>query len=373
MQKHVIRFIRQCAILCFGLLVVVMPAEKAFAAPTMKNGMPDLAPLVEKTAPAVVLIVNAVDVEPERKPESFGEFVDRIFGGKKEEKQLVLPEEIEKRRAGTGSGFLISPDGYILSNQHVVAGADELLVKMRDGRVFKAKVLGADQMTDVALLKINGGNHLPYLKMGKSANVKAGQWVMAIGSPRGLEDSISFGIVSNVSRDDGTYLHKIQMDAAVNPGNSGGAAINLNGEVIGINSSIITTTGGFMGISLAIPIDEALKVADQLKKHGKVIRGRLGIDVIPLNGKLAKQSGLPFTHGVRIVGVDKGFPAEKADIRKDDIILRFNDQILYRPIELARLIGESMPGTTARLLVWRDGREINVPVMVASNIENGTR
>lgn len=373
MRKNVIYLIRQFGLVWFSLFILAIPVRKAFCAPAMMNGMPDLAPLVEKTAPAVVFIVRAVNVEQKRKPESFGEFVGRIFGEEKKEKRPVLPEEIEKRRDGTGSGFIITSDGYILTNQHVVSGTDGLLVKMRDGRVFSAKVLGADEETDVALLKINSSRPLPYLKMGKSADVKAGQWVMAIGSPKGMEDSVSFGIVSNAARDDGDYLHKIQMDVAVNPGNSGGAAINMNGEVIGINSSIFTNTGSFMGISFAIPIDDALKVADQLRKNGRVTRGYIGIGMVPVNGKMAKQAGLPFTHGLQVVETRKGFSAEKAGIKVNDILLRFNNQILYRPIELIRLVGESTLGTMVNLLVWRDGREIKVPVMITSSLENGLK
>ena len=354
----------------FGLFILAIPADKAFCAPAMMNGMPDLVPLVEKAAPAVVLIAVAVNVDQERKPESFGEFVGRIFGGKKEEKQTFFPEEIEKRQAGTGSGFLITPDGYILTNQHVVSGADELLVKMRNGRTFKAKVLGADQVTDVALLKINGGKNLPYLKMGKSANVKAGQWVMAIGSPRGFEDSVSLGIVSNVARDLGRYLHDIQMDVAVNPGNSGGPAINMAGEVIGINSAIYSETGLFAGISLAIPIDDALKVAEQLKKNGRVSRGYIGVGVDTVTGKMAKWAGLPYTQGVLVREVRKGFSAEKAGIEVNDIILQFNDSKLRRSIDLVRFVGKSEQGTIAHLLVWRKGRKINIPVMISSDIEN---
>ena len=373
MQKNIIHFVGQFALAWIGFFILAIPCGNVFAAPVTINALPDLTPLVEKTAPAVVLIVNAVNVEEERKPVSFGEFVNRIFGGKKEDPQPTSPEEIEKRRAGTGSGFLVSPDGYILTNQHVVAGADALLVKMKDGRLFEAKVLGADQMTDVALLKINSRKSLPYLKLGKSANVKAGQWVLVIGSPRGLEDSVSFGLVSNAARDYGGYLHYIQMDAAVNPGNSGGAAINLNGEVIGINSAIISDTGNFSGISLAIPIDEAVKVANELKKNGRVTRGHIGITMTAVNGKVAKWAHLSYTHGILVVDVEKGLPAEKAGIRADDIILRFNDHNLYRPIELVRLIGESVPGTMVRLLVWRDGREFNVPVMITSNVEGGLK
>ena len=369
LQMNLFHFVRQFARVCFGLSIIALSAGNVFAAPVTANGMPDLTPLVEKTAPAVVLIVNAVNVEQDRKQESFGEFVNRIFAGKKETRSEV-PEEIEKRGASTGSGFLISPDGYILSNQHVVADADELLVKMRDGRVFKAKVLGADEMTDVALLKINGGNHLPYLKMGRSADVRAGQWVMAIGSPKGLEDSVSFGIVSNAARDNGQYLHSIQMDAAVNHGNSGGAAINLKGEVIGINSAIITTTGGFMGISLAIPIDDALKVAEQLKKNGRVTRGYIGVGVDTVTGKMAKWAGLPYTQGVLVRDVRKGFSAEKAGIEVNDIILQFNDSKLCRAIDLVRFVGKSEQGTIAHLLVWREGRKINIPVMISSDTEN---
>lgn len=370
MQKNVIHFIRHLAAIWLGLFIVMLPAQNILAAPAMVNGLPDLTKLVEKTAPAVVLIVMAANVEKEQKPESFGDFVNRIFGGEKKEKQRAIPEEIEKRKMGTGSGFLVSPDGYILTNQHVVDGMDALLIKMRNGQVFEAKVLGADQLSDVALLKIDSSSNFPYLKMGRSADVKAGQWVVAIGSPRGLEDSVSFGIVSNTSRDISLYYPSIQMDAAVNPGNSGGPAINMAGEVIGINSAIEPSAHHFAGISYAIPIDGALKVANDLGKYGKVKRGIIGIDIAKVDGKLAKHVGLSYTHGLQVVGVAKGSSAEKAGIKAKDILLRFNNRVLHYPLELVRLVGDSTAGTKAHFLVWREGREIDVPVMIATNIES---
>ena len=193
---------------------------------------------------------------------------------------------------------------------------------------------------------------------------------MAIGSPRGFEDSVSLGIVSNVARDLGRYLHDIQMDVAVNPGNSGGPAINMAGEVIGINSAIYSETGLFAGISLAIPIDDALEVAEQLKKNGRVSRGYIGVGVDTVTGKMAKWAGLPYTQGVLVREVRKGFSAEKAGIEVNDIILQFNDSKLRRAIDLVRFVGKSERGTIAQLLVWREGRKINIPVMISSDIEN---
>lgn len=333
--------------------------------------MPDLTPLVEKTSPAVVFIMNKVNIEEQRRPESFQEFVYRVFGAKKDQKREASSRQKEKMLASGGSGFIISPDGYILTNQHVVEGADELVVKLKDNRIFRATLLGADKTTDVALLKISSSRDLPYLKMGKSANVKAGQWVVAIGSPHFMEDSVSFGVVSNKSRERGQYLPFIQMDVAVNHGNSGGPAINMAGEVIGINSRIVTDTGNFAGISLAIPIDDALKIANELKMNGSVTRGYIGIFTSVMDTRLAKSMHFSYPNGIFVDDIVKGAPAEKAGIKPRDIIIRFNNQLVYHPLELIRLIGESKPGTITHLHIWRSERELTVSVVIAKKMMNG--
>ncbi len=369
MQKNVTRFIRHFVLTWIGFFILI-PFGNIFAAPVTSGGLPDLAPLVEKTTPAVVFIMNTVNLEEKKRPESFQEFISRIFGAKQDEKQADVSKAPEKVLASGGSGFIISPDGYILTNQHVVAGADELVVKMKDGRYFPAKLLGADKTTDVALLKISSKRVLPYLKMGKSSDVKAGQWVMAIGSPLFMEDSVSFGVVSNKSRERGEYLPFIQMDVAVNHGNSGGPAINMAGEVIGINSQIVSETGGFAGISLAIPIDDALKIAGELKKNGRVTRGYIGINTWAMDKQLSESMHFSHAYGVFISGVVKGTPADKAGLKPNDIILQFDNRKVSHPLELIRLTGESKPGTIKRLIVWRNGREFNVPIVIAKKIIN---
>ncbi len=374
LQMNLFHFVRQFARVCFGLSIMVLSAGNVFSAPVAANGMPDLTPLVEKTSPAVVFIMNNVNVQPRRKPESFLEFVSRVFGAENDRKGKTLPdEEKEKILASGGSGFIISPDGYILTNQHVVEGADELVVKLKDNRYFKARLLGADKTTDVALLKISSRSDLPYLKMGKSANVKAGQWVVAIGSPRFMEDSVSFGVVSNKSRDRGEYLPFIQMDVAVNPGNSGGPAINMAGEVIGINTRIVSKSGGFAGISLAIPIDDALKIAKELKMSGSVTRGYIGMTTSAMDTRLAKSMHFAYPNGVFVDGIKKGTPAERAGIEPRDIILQFNSHPVYHPLELIRLTGDSKPGEIVHLRIWRSGREFTVPVVIAKKMMNGAK
>lgn len=371
LQMNLFHFVRQCARVCLGLSIVALSVGNVFAAPVTANGMPDLTPLVEKTSPAVVFIMNNVDVKEQKKPESFPEFVSRVFGAKKDQKQEVSSGEKEKILASGGSGFIISPDGYILTNQHVVEGADELMVKLKDNRIFRARLLGADKTTDVALLKISSKRDLPYLKMGKSANVKAGQWVVAIGSPLFMQDSVSFGVVSNKSRERGQYLPFIQMDVAVNHGNSGGPAINMAGEVIGINSRIVTETGGFAGISLAIPIDDVLKIANELKLNGSVTRGYIGITTSAMDTRLAKSMHFSYPNGIFVDDIVKGAPAEKAGMKPQDIILQFNSHSVYHPLELIRLIGESKPGEIAHLQIWRSGREFTIPVVIAKKMTNG--
>lgn len=263
-----------------------------------------------------------------------------------------------------GSGFIITADGYILTNHHVIDNADEVFVRLTDNREFKAKIIGSDKRTDVALLKIEGKN-LPVLKTGNSANIKVGEWVLAIGSPFALENTVTAGIISAKARDTGDYLPLIQTDVAVNPGNSGGPLINMAGEAIGINSQIYSRSGGYMGISFAIPIDEALRVSEQLKKTGKVTRGQIGIQVAEVSVETAKAMNLPNDRGVMVARVEKGSAAEKAGVEAGDIILKFNSQSIEKLSELPRLVGDSIPGTKVSLTVLRKGKSLVLPVTIS--------
>ena len=278
---------------------------------------------------------------------------------------------------GLGSGFIVSSDGYILTNAHVVDHADEVMVRLTDRREYKAKVVGADKQSDVALIKIDGKN-LPTVKIGDSRQAKVGEWVVAIGSPYGFDNSVSAGIVSAKSRSlpDAAYTPFIQTDVAVNPGNSGGPLFNLAGEVIGINSQIYSRSGGYQGISFAIPIEVAMKVKDQLAKTGHVTRGRLGVTVQEVNATLADSFGLDRPRGALVSSVDPGSPAEKAGLQVGDIVLAYNGHPIEHNNELALLVADSHPGTKADVEVWRKGRKETLSVApteqkskVASNDE----
>ena len=257
---------------------------------------------------------------------------------------------------GLGSGFIVSSDGYILTNAHVVDHADEVLVRLTDRREYKAKVVGADKQSDVALIKIDGKG-LPTVKIGDSRAAKVGEWVVAIGSPYGFENSVSAGIVSAKSRSlpDSAYTPFIQTDVAVNPGNSGGPLFNLAGEVIGINSQIYSRSGGYQGISFAIPIEVAMKVKDQLAKHGKVSRGRLGVTVQEVNATLADSFGLDRPRGALVASVDAASPAEKGGIQAGDIILKYDGNVIERSADLPVLVADKGPNATASVEVWRKG------------------
>ncbi len=254
------------------------------------------------------------------------------------------PQEEEVPR-GIGSGFIISADGYVLTNAHVVEGADEVIVTMTDKREFKAKIVGADKSSDVALVKIDGAN-LPHLTMGGSDKIKVGEWVIAIGSPFGLDNTVTAGIISAKARDIGDYLPLIQTDVAVNPGNSGGPLINMRGEVVGINSQIFSRSGGYMGISFAVPIDEALRVSDQLKTTGKVTRGRIGVAIQDVSKEVAEGLNLPKAQGALVGRVEPSSPAEKGGIEAGDIIVKFNGASIETAGELRRLAGSTKPGST---------------------------
>lgn len=283
---------------------------------------------------------------PEDHP--FYEFFKR-FGG---------PEGLEPPgpRAGLGSGFIISNDGYILTNAHVVAAADEVTVSLTDKREFKAKVIGLDRRTDVALLKIEATD-LPYLKLGNSSDVNVGEWVVAIGSPFGFENSVTAGIVSAKGRSlsGESYVPFLQTDVAVNPGNSGGPLFNLKGEVIGINSQIYSRTGGYQGLSFAIPIEIALNISDQLRTSGKVSRGRLGVVIQPLTQQLAKSFGKDDPNGALVASIEKGSPAEKAGLQAGDVIVQFNGKPVQDSRELPLLVASSKPGVSVPVQVWRKG------------------
>jgi serine protease Do len=352
----------------------LMPTQ-AKAQSAANRGLPDFTGLIDKAGPAVVNIRTLSRESEKGSPgmpfdenDPFFEFFKRFgppghpgFGPRQQGPKDQEPSEPRPR--GVGSGFIISQDGYLLSNHHVVEGADEVLVTLTDKREFKAKIIGSDQRTDVALLKIEATG-LPILSFGNPDQLKVGEWVLAIGSPFGLENTVTAGIVSAKGRDTGDYLPFIQTDVAVNPGNSGGPLLNLNGEVIGINSQIYSRTGGFMGISFAIPIDEAKRVADQLRASGRVIRGRIGVAIDEVNKDVADALGLPSAKGALVRNVEAGGPAAKAGVEPGDIVLGFAGKPVNRVSDLPRLVGNTKPGSQAELKVWRRGSEKLLKVTV---------
>ena len=271
---------------------------------------------------------------------------------------------------GLGSGFIISKDGYVLTNAHVVANDAEVTVRLADAkREYKAKVIGADERTDIALLKIDAKD-LPTVKLGKSSSLQPGEWVAAIGSPFGFENTITAGIISATGRSlpAETYVPFIQTDVAVNPGNSGGPLINLAGEVIGVNSMIYSQTGGYMGVSFAIPIEVALEVSKQLQADGKVTRGRLGVRIQPMTKELAQSFQLKEPNGALIATVEPGSPADKAGLKAGDVVLAFNGQEIDDPNKLPRLVAATKPGQSATLRIWRAGKAEEVKFTAAEMV-----
>jgi serine protease Do len=356
-----------------GLLPAAPALAAAQVAAPIVTGLPDFTDLIEKVGPAVVNIRTTEKVKlGQGAPgdEEMQEFLRRFFGQQAPRapsprgKRTPQPQEEEVQR-GIGSGFIISNDGLVLTNAHVVEGADDVIVTLTDRREFKAKVLGADKRSDVAVLKVEATG-LPYLKTGDSNKIRVGEWVIAIGSPFNLENSVSAGIISAKARDTGDYLPLIQTDVAVNPGNSGGPLINMRGEVVGINSQIATLSGGYNGISFAVPIDEAIRVADQLRKTGKVARGRLGVQIGEVSKDVAESLGLGKARGAEVSLVEAGGPAEKAGIRVGDIILKFNGTAVERSADLPRLVGGTAIGSRATVTVWRKGAQQDIPVSIAA-------
>jgi serine protease Do len=330
------------------------------------QGLPDFTELVEKQGPAVVNISTSQLVRSGRAaPQLPFDEDDPMFDFFRRfvPRQPGAPREFETK--SLGSGFIISADGYILTNAHVVESAEEILVRLNDKREFKAKAIGADKRTDVALLKIEAAG-LPKVALGDPNRLRVGEWVLAIGSPFGFESSVTAGIVSAKGRSlpQESYTPFIQTDVAINPGNSGGPLFNLKGEVVGINSQIYSRTGGYMGVSFAIPIDVAMEVQQQLRTAGRVSRGRIGVVIQEVNKELADSFGLPKVSGALVNSVEKGGPAEKAGVEAGDIILKFDGKLVNSSSDLPRIVGSLKPGSKATLQVWRKGaaKEFNVTV-----------
>lgn len=355
-------------------------SDNSVVTPSSRRVIGDFADLVEKASPAVVNIrttekVTVYQVPSNITPQDQAEFLRRFFGipipGLPQQTpppktpNQAGPKSQEQER-GTGSGFIIDNSGFILTNAHVVDGATTIYVTLTDKREFKAKLIGSDPKTDVALVKIEASN-LTKLPIGESSRVRVGEWVLAIGSPFGFDNTVSAGIVSAKGREVNDSLTPfIQTDVAINPGNSGGPLINTRGEVIGINSQIYSKSGGFMGISFAIPIDEAIRISDILRTNGRVVRGRIGITITELNKELAESIG--FTgkpRGVLVRALDPNAPAAQSGVEVGDVILKVNEKDIEKGGDLTRTVSEVKPGTKVKLIIWHKGvtRELNVPVV----------
>lgn len=340
----------------------------ALAAPAAAKDAVDVADLVERHGPAVVNISTTKLVKPGAEgfpfavpdDEEMHEFFRRFFPGVPGAPMREIPAR------GAGSGFIVSSDGYILTNAHVVRGADEVEVKLIDKRKLNAKVVGADSRTDVAVIRITA-NNLPTVKLGDADKLRVGEAVVAIGSPFGFENSVTAGIVSAKGRSlpSESYVPYIQTDVPINPGNSGGPLFNMRGEVVGINSQIYSRSGGYQGVSFAIPIDVAMDVAEQLKKTGKVSRGWLGVVIQEVTADLADSFGLDRPRGALVSQVQVDSPAARAGLQPSDVILQFNGKPVENSGDLPRMVGMAKPGAKIPLQVWRKGRVQEVAVVLA--------
>jgi serine protease Do len=371
---------RRIALVALLAFATAVPAQqqqdKKSAAGGRTANLPDFTSLMKQQGPAVVNVITKRDPARTARNERGGQPGPQGPQGQapqgpqsQAEDPLLeffrrfMPDAPERGPTpgpgqGLGSGFIISQDGYVLTNAHVVAGDGEVTVRLADAkREFKAKVIGADERTDIALLKIDATG-LPTVKLGKSGALQPGEWVAAIGSPFGFENTITAGIVSATGRSlpAETYVPFIQTDVAVNPGNSGGPLINLAGEVVGVNSMIYSQTGGYMGVSFAIPIEVALEVGKQLRAEGKVTRGRLGVRIQPMTKELAQSFKLESTEGALVATVEPGSQADRAGLKPGDVVLAFNGQKIDDPNKLPRLVAATKPGQSAVLRIWRNGK-----------------
>ena len=347
-------------------------ATVAAPAPGVAAALPDFADLVARQGPAVVQI--SVSQSAEKVAARIGRGMpdlENMFPGFRNFPRQPMPDETPTQ--GVGSGFIASADGIILTNAHVVADADEVTVRLTDRREFKAKVLGSDKMTDVAVLKIDARD-LPVVKIGDPQATRVGEWVVAIGTPFGLDNTVTSGIVSAKSRSlpGDAAVPFIQTDAAVNPGNSGGPLFNLKGEVIGINSQIFSRSGGFQGLAFAIPIDVAMNVKDQIQQHGKAEHGRLGVAIQDVNPALAENFGLKQTEGALVASVQKDGAAAQAGIEPGDVILKMDGKAIGRSNELPPRVAAVKPGSNVKLEIWHEGKAKDVTVKVGSFEDNTT-
>ncbi|GDX56966.1 peptidase [Comamonadaceae bacterium] len=334
--------------------------------------LPDFTDLVEQVGPSVVNIRTLEKVSArtgsggdEEMLEFFKRFGLPMPNAPRQAPRPNRPQpQEEEQPRGVGSGFILSSDGLIMTNAHVIEGADEVIVTLTDKREFKAKLIGADKRSDVALVKIEASG-LPAVKVGDVSRLRVGEWVMAIGSPFGLENTVTAGIVSAKQRDTGDYLPFIQTDVAINPGNSGGPLINMRGEVVGINSQIYSRSGGSMGISFAIPMDEAVRVSEQLRVSGRVTRGRIGVQIDQVTKEVAESIGLGKAQGALVRAVEPGAPADKAGVEAGDIIVKFEGKVVDKSSDLPRMVGATKPGTRSALTVFRRGSYKDLTVTVA--------
>ena len=356
----------------FASLLILLLAQAPLTASAQ---LPDFTELAEKNAPSVVNISTKKSSKPAKqfhrpdrnnKPEipedsPLNELFEHFFGIPNLE---GMPDRFFNNEA-LGSGFIISSDGYVLTNHHVVSGADEIIVRLSDRREYVAKLIGSDKASDVALVKIDADN-LPVVTIGKGKDLKVGEWVLAIGSPFGFDHSVTAGIVSAKGRSLPTenYVPYIQTDVAINPGNSGGPLFNLEGEVVGINSQIYSRTGGFMGLSFSIPIEVAMNVADQLRTKGKVTRGWLGVLIQDVTRSLAESFGMQQPHGALVAQVIEDSPAQKAGVQVGDIIVSFNDQTVKRSSSLPPMVGSSSVDQPAQVVVLRHGEKMTLSVNI---------
>ncbi|MGQ5521876.1 DegQ family serine endoprotease [Chitinimonas sp. PSY-7] len=342
-------------------VVATATAPAVAASAPLVTGLPDFTALVEREGKAVVNISTSQlrrNARNQQMPGFDGDDpfdIFRRFGFPVPPPNQRGAPPREERSQSLGSGFIVEADGYVLTNAHVVAEADEITVKLGDKREFKAKVVGSDARTDVAVLKIEAKG-LPTVDLGSSDKLRVGEWVVAIGSPFGLENTVTAGIVSAKGRNlpDENYVPFIQTDAAVNPGNSGGPLFNVRGEVVGINSQIFSQSGGYMGLSFAIPIDEAMKIVSQLKSTGKVTRGRIGVGIQPMTDELAASFGLKDNKGALVSNVEADGPAAKAGLKAGDVILKFNGREVTQSSDLPRIVGETAPGVSVSIEALRD-------------------
>lgn len=343
----------------------------AMGSATQARELPDFTELVEKHGAAVVNISTTQTVKanqgaapPGAEEDPFYDFFRR-FGPPQ-------PREYEAR--SLGSGFILSMDGYIMTNSHVVEAADDITVRLNDKREFKAKIIGADKRSDVALLKIEASN-LPVVTIGDASKLKVGEWVLAIGSPFGFDNTVTAGIISAKGRSlpQENIVPFLQTDVAINPGNSGGPLFNMRGEVVGVNSMIYSRTGGFMGLSFAIPIDLATEVAQQLKSSGRVARGRIGVVIQEVTKELAESFGLPKASGALVTSVEKGGAAEKAGILASDVIVKFDGKDVTTSNDLPRIVAATKPGNKVPVQVWRKGAAKDLTLTVGETPDDRTK